>query len=565
MKTALFTLLLAAAPMCLFAQRILSPANNSWDEPNLSVETYQTRVVAGFSEINPSTGVLSPAFKVTDLSGVPGAAFFLDFSPDPVYLMDFTINTTNQTIVLTGMTAAISATTPYKMFVAECTFSGTLIQCSIEYLSSSSSSMIPHEVVFSPGANQVVVVGTKIDGFPMSSSYASLPKEGFILGLNANNFNMISFVRSTNTSVTGTTDNDMLENIIEVPGSGYFITGSANNSSNEQNLLTMGVSYSGGITHANIHDLTNYRMAGSSVVFVPASNRVYVLCNNSAMHTFQIAYFNPTTGVIGSQWWRHVITAFPVGGGVDVNGFRVQATQNAQILVSGYIVDNTLGYLGCLMTPFQMQINPNLNSVVTAKFFQSNNNSPLTGYFNEIGNSTYINTPDIAAYSQVSGKNYIVNQYTGTGYDLNIAGINSYSGCEKAVQTNPGVTTDVLVGTPIIGSLPMYGVTYWPVYWGRTLAQSTTCSFSSAIATVSSGTLSPNPAHDYITVENENGVKDVVIYDLKGNTVGAHSAVTQERGTGATRLNISMLPAGVYMILYTDNDGNTLRERFVKE
>lgn len=561
MKTALFTVMLLAAHVC-FSQRFFTPTNGSWNNQNLSVESYQSRIVTGFTETNPGTGLLTPAFRITDPLGNPGASFYVDYPGDAVYLMDFTINTVNQTIVLTGMTAVVTATTPHKMFVTEVDFTGAVIQSSLEYLSLSAHSMVPHQVIHSATSNQVVIVGTEINGVPNSTNGNTLPKDGFVLGLNANNFNAILYTQSMTTPVSGTTDNDMLENITEVPGTGYFISGSANNTANEQNLLTMGINYAGTVTHSNIHDLTNFQMAGSSVMFVPGLNRVYVLCNNSVQHTFQIAYFNPVTGAIASNWWRHVITTLPVGSGVDVNGFRLQYTQNNQILVAGYIYSSSTA-LPSLLTLFQMLFNPNVAALVAGKYYQSANNAPLSGYFSEIGNSVYINTPDMFAYNQSSGKTYLVNQNTtNLGYDLNISSINTYSGCEKAIKANPASTPTVLLGPATYNPLPMYPAVWMPVGTPRSLNYTILCAASSIQANPTA-TLSPNPANEYVTIENETGINNVILYDLKGNTV--KDLPEMEIIRSGVRLYIGKLSSGIYIVEITDSEGNQIRERLVKE
>jgi len=562
MKNTLFTVMLIVANLS-FAQRQFTPTTGSWNYQNLSVETYGQRVITGFSEINPTTGLISPTFKITNLAGTPIAAFHLNFPSDPVYLMDFTINTTNQTIVLTGMTAAVSATTPHKLFVAEVSFAGVLIQCNLEYLSSGLNSMIPHQIIHSPTTNQVVVVGTEVAGLLTATNAFTIPKNGFILGLNANNFNLILFTSSMTTPVSGTNDSDMLENITEVTGTGYFISGSANNAVNEQNLLTMGIDYAGVTTHSTIHDITNFQFAGSSVLYSAGLNRVYLLCNNSIQHTFQITYFDPITGAILSPFFQHVITTLPVGTGADVNGFKLQQTQNLQILVSGY-VSTPAGALPTLITPFQMLFNPPINALVAGKLYGSGNNSPLAGYYSEVGNSVYINTPDISAYNQASGKNYIVNQNTvNGGYDLNISSISTISACEKAIKANPGSVPTTIVGSANYLPLPMYPGPYTPSITARSLNQTVLCAASSLIVANPIITLAPNPANESITINSESGIQHIIIYDLKGNSVQNLSIVETMRE--GLKLDVSQLTKGVYIIVVTDNNGDLIRERFVKE
>ena len=216
MKTTLFTVALLLVSNLCSAQRILETTNGSWDNPNLSVETYKDLVFSGYTETNPATGLLTPTFKVSDIIGTPITTYYVDY-PDAVYLMDFTIREATNTIILTGMTAVTTGGTAYKLIVTEVDFmTGTPVQSSLEY-PFSNNSMIPHQVIHSEANAQVTIVGSEIIGTMTPTSFASNPKFGFVLGLDLNNFNNILYMPiQLDLPSTSNYDYDMLENITEV-------------------------------------------------------------------------------------------------------------------------------------------------------------------------------------------------------------------------------------------------------------------------------------------------------------------------------------------------------------
>lgn len=551
----------------VFSQNVFTSTLNGNDVPNLSVEFYSGKVITGYTE-RGNSGFLSPTFHITDASGTTLDAFHLEFLHDPVYLMDFTINTSSQTILLTGMTAATDPVTPHKMFVAEVDFTGTLLQSYIHYETSGISNMIPHKIIYSASENQVVVVGSKIDGLITNNNYSTLNKQGFILGLRPN-LNQVLFRKSTNSTTSGSTDYDMLENITEVPHMGYFISGSANNSTgmtNEQNLAVLNIDYTGAIIHSDIHDMTNAWMAGSSVLFVNDINQVYVLCNTSSEHTFLIARFNPTTALINGQWWRHDINSLNVGSEVNVNGFDLENMSHENILVSGYIdLFPSSVILPSDLTPYQMMLSMDLSTMVNGKYYGSDNNAPMAGYFSEAGSSVFINTPDIGVYDSGNRQSFLVNQNTtSVGYDLLIDDPTTATGpCATQFEVMSTSLPTVVVGSLTYSNFSGYPTAHTPVVNTFRTDQSVSCSDRSVNHALHTAMLSPNPANEYLTIENETGIKNVTLYDLKGNVVKDLPNIEMTR-SGA-RVYIGKLTTGLYVIEITDSEGNQIRERLVKE
>ena len=568
MKTSLFTVALVLVSHLCSAQRFLEPTNGSWDYPNLSVETFEDFVVSGFTE-NSTTGLLAPTFKITDQVGNPITSYRIDF-PDNAVLMDFTIKEATQTIILTGMLDVPPGSMPYKMFVTEVDLlSGGVLQSELEYTFSGNST-IPHQVIYSSISDQVMIVGTELAGPLDPTNFATVPKFGFVLALDANNFNNILFTHELDMPMGFLTDYDMLENITEVPGSNYFISGSCNGPSGEQNLFTMGVDYGGTITFSYVIDKTNSRHAGSSVIYNPGLNVVYLMANNSIMHQFQVAQCDPTTGGFITPWFRYQITTFPIGSGVDQNGFRLQVTQNKQVLVGGYL-SAPFGALPELLTPFQMTLKEDL-TFVTAKVYQSGNNSPLSpSYFEENGNSVFINTPDMLAYNKKYKRTYLVSQNTlSGGFDLNISSVLQPSNCEKVVPVSTVNTTHNIIGSGNFNPLPMYANTYLPNTGLRAKTKIVLCKEVAPAMAVNNSIrpglslLAPNPATDLLTVTlKDESIQCASVYDMKGNLVLSQKAA--ENTFNEMTFGVGKLNQGAYLIEITTSEGVIHRERFVKE
>lgn len=566
MRTTLFAVALLLAPNFANSQRLLEITNGSWDHPNLSVETYKDFVVSGYTETNPA-GLLAPTFKITTPAGAPMSTYYVDY-PDSVYLMDFTIREARNTIILTGMTASLTGGTPYKMIIAEVDImTGTPVQSSLEY-TFNGNSMVPHQVICSESTSQVTVVGTEILGTVTSSNYSTIPKYGFVLGVDLSNFNTILYPPiEMDLPAFSLWDYDMLENITEVPGSGYFISGSCNApGSGEQNLITMGTDYAGTVTFSNIIDNTNSRYAGSSVMYNAPLNVVYLLANNSIVHQFEIAMCDPVTGAFLSPWTHHQMASFPIGSGVDQNGFRLQQSKSNLIVVGGYL-SAPFGALPEQLTPFQVTMKDNL-TFLAAKVYQSGNNSPLSpSYYEENGNSVFINTPDMITYNRYSDRTYLVNQNTiNGGFDLHVSSLLKASKCEKLVPVNTFTTTAFIVGSGNFNPLPMYTASYPSSNPPRPMQHITLCQSVAPTLAVNNPdpVLSPNPANDLLNVTlDEETIQDVSVYDMKGNLVLSQKA--SQRTTNVMAISVGKLDQGAYIIEITTKEGTIQRERFVKQ
>ena len=576
MKKTLFVGVLLASQLCS-AQRILERTTNSWNVQDHSIETYSDWVISGCTDIHPASARMTPMFKRTIFNGVPINSFWLDF-PDEVYLMDFTVrpatSTTVPSIILVGMTASNVATMPYYMVVAEVDMNGTVLQ-STRYLVAGNLSMIPQQVIFSQVTGQVVVVGTKANGiFPPGAVPEPTPKSGFIVGFNIGGLG-VAFSYETNTPATAAADNDMLESVCEIPGVGYFATGSANNNG-EQNLYNMGINYSGGLLHSNIYDNTNYHYMGASVISrVNASGQqgAIVLANNSSTSTFEIAGFNGSNGAILTPFYRYPIASLPVGSGINVNGFRLMLDPSNQVFVGGYIHAPT-GILPNRLTPFLMVLSPNLATFVSGKTYQSDNNSTLSNYFDESGNSVYVNTPDVFTYVPKTKTTHMINPNTiNQGYDVSKSSPYQASQCEMKFPTNSSNNVPPNIGPAQQTFLQVSPTTYPATTLNRPINETTLCIYaalapsnntgSAASSVFSTHAISPNPATDKISVEMEEAIREISVIDMNGNSVLMVSS--SEKSETSMEIDINELVPGVYMLSITDQEGIIHREKFIKQ
>ena len=67
--------------------------------------------------------------------------------------------------------------------------------------------------------------------------------------------------------------------------------------------------------------------------------------------------------------------------------------------------------------------------------------------------------------------------------------------------------------------------------------------------------ISPNPANDIITITSQEQLENIRIYSITGQCV---------LQTKQTDINVSTLPAGIYIVTATTTVGNTLQSKFVK-
>jgi len=575
MRTPLLGVLLLTSTVCnAQAARTSEGTNATWNFMDLSVETWDARkwTIAGTTEPN-AAGQTGPLFKFTTDFLVPQLP-----APLPTYrytygttqrvLMDFTVDQTAGHVIMTGM-EDVGGVAANRMFITRFNAPNGAIIFSRDF-SIPGFNLIPHQIIYSTTNNQYVVVGTKYSGTMTSANFTMLPKTGFALIIDATTLATVAFIE-TNTPSTSTSDHDMLETVTERPGAGvgYFAGGSANGFGAgiaEQNMMVMNFSAAGAPGASCVVDNTTSRSAVSSVIFNPALGQIVSLNNSSSNATYELLRFNAATCAPTFPAVRHILNSCLPTGARPYGCRLQQASGGNQIIIGG----NATVPTSAVLVPFQTTTNPGLGAMINAKTFQTNNTSPLTGYFNE-GAGLYINTPDMMVYNgdPAVNKTYLVNPNTGVGFDMlrsiHTGTLACEAGCQFTAASASYATSTVsfAVSTPLVSVID-------PILAIHTPANTVLCSSVPLApinddiqeATDSPFKLFPNPATDKLEISSDNVVEEAIIYDLNGNRV---LAATNEQHAGIRIIDISMLKAGAYIITLKDSEGILQRAKFVKE
>ena len=224
-------------------------------------------------------------------------------------------------------------------------------------------------------------------------------------------------------------------------------------------------------------------------------------------------------------------------------------------------------YLPTKITPFHVTLDAPLTTMLDFQLYQSDNNWNSGDYFSMLGNSVYINTPDIIAYNEWYDKTYMVNPNDiKKGYDLTVSHPTLKTGCIKQLPTNLLVRTPINVGAANVPFLPMYQVSWSENPYGRNIKEVVLCKQKNLLIAASgsaTGILFPNPATDQLTVNLETGIRSMKLIDLNGALIQSVDLGSDTRNEWT--LSVVDLKSGVYFIEAIDTEGTIVRERFVKE
>ncbi|MCU0435867.1 MAG: T9SS type A sorting domain-containing protein [Bacteroidia bacterium] len=276
-----------------------------------------------------------------------------------------------------------------------------------------------------------------VSGFVSAGQTAAAAKQGMVLKLGSTL--TVTWARFLNTPNSTTTDHDMCEFGIETP-SGYFFTGSQNISSTSarQGVLAVWLNPSTGAIVANnsfINTTGNSRECGASACYSAATNKLYLLFNNSFIHCFGIAEFTGTTYTSNTLF---------TGTNFNYQGFSIRISQhNAdELIVAGMTQSVTVPVNQTnSSTPFMVEINRTSYAILG----EINYLLPSTGfnvyggffkYFD--GQQPYIYSPEIMAWSTPSTKEISLLGYRRQG------GGNKYR--LEIINNIPPVLGDVVGG-----------------------------------------------------------------------------------------------------------------------
>ena len=165
----------------------------------------------------------------------------------------------------------------------------------------------------------------------------------------------------------GNNDFDMASNVIEAPGKGFFVSGSANATGGDQIALAASIDYTNSLMWSTAYSDNSgnghYAVSGSAY-YDAATDEVYQLTNLSIIHHFGVNVFDMSTGVrnVFDSW-----AIFSQFGYANIQGFRLMESQTtSNLIVAGYMrdhfwneVDDAGNNTGVTLTgsvPFMMEI-----------------------------------------------------------------------------------------------------------------------------------------------------------------------------------------------------------------
>ncbi|MGL5889439.1 MAG: T9SS type A sorting domain-containing protein, partial [Bacteroidia bacterium] len=236
-----------------------------------------------------------------------------------------------------------------------------------------------------------------VSGFVGAAQTVAAAKQGMVLKLTSTL--TVTWARFLNTPNNIGNDHDMCEFGIETP-SGYFITGSENVGTTVANQGVLAVwlnPATGAILANNSFKDGNSRDCGASACYIAASNKLYLLYNNSQIHSFGIAEFTGTGFT--------AITRFNASFS-DHYGFSIRISQNNsnELIVAGMTRGYTIPPSNTNnSTPFLVKINRTNYAVLgTVNYLiPSSAFNTFGGFFKYFDgfNPSYIYTPEIMAFS----------------------------------------------------------------------------------------------------------------------------------------------------------------------
>ena len=222
-------------------------------------------------------------------------------------------------------------------------------------------------------------------------------------------------------------DFDMGNHVLEVPGKGYFLSGSVNRATGEQHVLGAMLDYGGNVQwireYSDNPSGGHYSVAASAY-YCPQRDAIFQLSNLSIIHHFGVNVFDVSTGARdNSRSWR----IFSQFGFANIQGFKIMEANNPNnIIIAGYnrdiqwqerdIEGQLTGNMQSGSAPFMMEIVKDIPSTPTPIVWDQFYHFPSPNYF--VGSDIYdafiagqqprINHPEMA----------INRAGTNGGYDL---------------------------------------------------------------------------------------------------------------------------------------------------
>lgn len=510
-------------------------------------------------------------------------------------ILDLVVDTVhNNGIVITGYITPGAANEP-QLYVAQLDLAGNIIadRRLIGFPAS-----VGTNVIYSSVTRTWTVGGFYADplsGYPITGNEAILVE--FDLALNLINQQQFS---------TPDMDHSSINDIVEIPGTGYFITGGVGvpwgfpvNAS--QAVLAIKVDYSYNVMADLSFESTNSEHCGVSLVYEASTDHIYLMSNNSIVHCPQITTINNVTGTPAIISHNRLYLD-PTYGSHNAAGFQLKKCpwNQSNLVASGYFQNFTDGFTpnNAIMwvTEFEKvsgaEVNTRLWQFPSANF-QAHGGGLLSTFS---GEHPYIFNQEIMT-ERLDGDGFVIiaPRTVGGNYGIDIVtthqawGMPCYTPYTYATSptNHVDITTITTNYTPISaapwnaspkGMLPTsFGVSC-PAMIGSSMpvdddvverteerAQYHTAGFDKMTNERADALkVYPNPFNDHFIVEviNENIEGALTITNVAGQVV--YSSGNIPKNSGVTRIDATEFDGGIYFVTYLNKEGQSNTQRIVK-
>ena len=370
-------------------------------------------------------------------------------------------------------------------------------------------------------------------------------------------------------------DRNMANNLTEIEGQGIFVTGSVNHDpaggSGSVSTLKMMFDYGGGLVWDLTSSSTNSHECGVDAVYDPREDFLYVMSNNSVVHTFEIQRIDNASNpgaVIATHGSSNLLNTIAPQG-INSAGFSLDfdptpgsenlivAGMTREMYLNGNVTDHSPSFIA--------NVDPNSFNVTWFRYIQANNLN-YRDHDHDVfqafwGQQALINYPDLLG---TYPSNFFLLGYTRTdeAYSLSVTktDINGHSleECEISVEaegfeTSPddktayadfGGAEDIKIGPSQerTGHEEIDGCP--PLPKERKSAAMETGIESGEFR------LYPNPSHGILYIEGpaEAGMT-YRLFDVQGRLM---QHATLNASSGNVKIDMSNLEKGIYFLSLPD-------------
>lgn len=389
-------------------------------------------------------------------------------------------------------------------------------------------------------------------------------KVGYVMSLDQGlNVNWVRLI----TSPASSSARNMANDLTEIEGSGIFVTGSINNTpigTGSVSTLKVMLDYGGNVVWDLSSISTNSHECGVEAAYEPEEDALYVLSNNSVVHTFEIQRIDNASNA-GASITMAGTNLLPNTLG-NVAGFALSFDPNSSDLVVAGMIRNMPS--APVNTPTFIAKVDRSNFGVSALHYIRSNNAGYRDHDHDMfqafyGQQALINYPDILG---VFPSNFVILGYEGlSGYSLSVTRTDangqtpSSKDCEESVEAKPAEIKPERVESIVKeqSAEPKQLDAYleelkYKVYPDCEPLEIVAKKYSTGLSSVGSEDIKvyPNPVTELLNIEfpQTGNAQNVTVHlvDALGQTIINSS---KEYAPGAkAKFDVSHLPEGVYFL-----------------